>query len=339
MRLLRRDQHPDRPPAGLQQLAVTLRQVVLALVQHGQAHHVPGHRDRADLLHLEDPAGGDPGPRADRVEPEVDARRCLLCWLIEGSCAPSTAGKPAQIPQKGRSPGDIEPDPRRGGDALGAHHGLLLPGGPGPDRRRRHVRLGQRDQVRLRRAGVVHASRPDRARGPRDHPERRAGQPGRVRRRPDHADRAGRRQRAPGGGRLRLLAQRRGAAPVHRPRRRARLPVLGPGDLRRAPGLRLLRPAGHEGQLRARRHRPGGLAGRVEHGAGIEHPGRARRGGAPLAFPAHAGHADLHHRGRGRALPRGPRRARRHPARRVLPPVAGLLPRRRRDPGGDAAGL
>ena len=66
---------------------------------------------------------------------------------------------------------------------------------------------------------------------------------------------------------------------------------------------------------------------------------RPRRRGGPLAFPAHAGHADLHHRGRGRPLPRGPRRARRHPARRVLPPVAGLLPRRRRDLRGDAAGL
>ena len=207
-------------------------------------------------------------------------RRFLLCWLVKRSCAASNRGTPPRIPQKGRSPGDLEPDPRRGGDALGAHHGLLLPGGPGPDRRREDVRLGQRDQVRLRRAGLVHASQPDRARGPRDHPERRAGQPGRVRRRPDHADRAGRRQRAPGDGRLRLLAQRRGAAPVHRPRRRARLPVLGPGDLRRAPDLRLLRPAGHEGHLPARRHRPGGLAGRVQHGAGLDDrpgPATARR--------------------------------------------------------------
>ena len=77
--LLRRDQHPDGSPAGPQQLAILLRHVGLALVQHGQAHHVPGDRDLADLLHFEDPAGGDPGPRADRVEPEVDARRFLLC--------------------------------------------------------------------------------------------------------------------------------------------------------------------------------------------------------------------------------------------------------------------
>ena len=231
----------------------------------------------------------------------------------------------ARIPQKGRLPGDFEPDPRRGGDALGTHHGLLLPGGPRPDRRREDVPLGQRDQVRLRGARVVHVPQPDRARGPRDHPERRAGQPGRVRRRPDHADRAGGRQRAPGDGRVRLLAQRRGTAPVHRSRRRARLPVLGPGDLRRAPDLRLLRPAGHEGHLRAGRHRPGGLAGRVQHGGGVDDgsAGHRRRRGGALAFPAHAGHVHLHHRGRGRPVPRGPRRARRHPARRVLPPVAG----------------
>ena len=60
---------------------------------------------------------------------------------------------------------------------------------------------------------------------------------------------------------------------------------------------------------------------------------------APLAFPAHAGHADLHHGGRGRPVPLGPRRARRHPARCVLPPVTGRIPRRRRDPGGHAPGL
>jgi len=75
--------HINPPPTGehqyvLQRLSVLLWHVVLALVQHGQAHHMPGHGDGAHLLHLEDPAGGDPGPRADRVEPEVDARRYLL---------------------------------------------------------------------------------------------------------------------------------------------------------------------------------------------------------------------------------------------------------------------
>ncbi len=95
-----------------------------------------------------------------------------------------------------------------------------------------------------------------------------AGSAGRVRRRPDHADRPGRRERAAGGGGVRLLAQRRGPAPVHRPGRRRRLPVLRPGDVRRAPDLRLLRPARPEGDLRADRHRAGGLAGHLEHGAG-----------------------------------------------------------------------
>ena len=62
-------------------------------------------------------------------------------------------------------------------------------------------------------------------------------------------------QRAAGGRRLRLLAHRRGPAPVHRPGRRAGLPLLPVRDLRRAPGVRLLRPARPEGQLRAHRHR------------------------------------------------------------------------------------
>jgi len=90
--LLGRDQHPDRTPAGLEQLAVLLRQVVLALVQHRQAHDMPGHRDRADLLHLADPAGGDPGPRADRVEPEVDVLRYLGGWLMRGHVQSQTPG-------------------------------------------------------------------------------------------------------------------------------------------------------------------------------------------------------------------------------------------------------
>ena len=49
-----------------------------------------------------------------------------------------------------------------------------------------------------------------------------------------------------------------------------------------------------------------------------------------LALPADAAGADLHHRGRGRPVPRGAQRARRHPARHLLPRVAGRLPGCRR---------
>ena len=101
-----------------------------------------------------------------------------------------------------------------------------------------------------------------------------------------------RRERAAGGGRLRLLAQRRGAAPVHRPGRRRHLPVLGPGDVRRAPDLRLLRPARPEGDLRVLGARPGRLAGAVQHGARTC-AGEPRPGAGPaLALPADAGDVD-----------------------------------------------
>ncbi len=42
--------------------------------------------------------------------------------------------------------------------------------------------------------------------------------------------------RADGQSPMRLLAQRRGPAPVHRPCRQGCLPLLRPGDFRRAPG-------------------------------------------------------------------------------------------------------
>ena len=155
--------------------------------------------------------------------------------------------------------------------------------------------------------GSATLHRPDRARGPRDHPERHTGRPGRLRRRPDRADRAGGRERAAGGGRLRLLAQRRGPAPVHRPGRRAGLPVLAPGDVRRAPGLRLLRPARPEGGLRAHGDRARGLAGGLQLAPGVRASadGEVRR----WQFPATPADLDLHHGGGGRAVPRGPGRS------------------------------
>ena len=59
------------PQAGRQQLAVLVGDVVLVLVQVGQAHHVELDLDVPDLLHLFDPARRDPGPGAQRVEPEI----------------------------------------------------------------------------------------------------------------------------------------------------------------------------------------------------------------------------------------------------------------------------
>ena len=66
----RGDSDAHRAPGGLEHLAVVVRDV-LVLVEVAQAHHVPLHLDVADLLDLEDPAGGDPGEGAQGVEPEV----------------------------------------------------------------------------------------------------------------------------------------------------------------------------------------------------------------------------------------------------------------------------
>ena len=120
---------------------------------------------------------------------------------------------------------------------------------------------------------------------------------------------------------------------------RQRLHVLRPGDVRRAPHLRVLRPAGHEGDLRADRARARGLAGRLQHGARRRrrHPRRGRRAG--LALRPDAGHVDVHHPRLGRPLLRGARRARRDPARDHVPPVAGPVPGPGRDLRGHAAGV
>ena len=49
-----------------------------ALVVHGQGEGTPGHLNVADLLHLANPAGGNPAPGADRVEPEINLCGCVL---------------------------------------------------------------------------------------------------------------------------------------------------------------------------------------------------------------------------------------------------------------------
>ena len=50
---------------------VLVGELVSALVEDGQRHHVPADVDVAHLLDLQHPAGGDPGPRAEGIEPEV----------------------------------------------------------------------------------------------------------------------------------------------------------------------------------------------------------------------------------------------------------------------------
>src|SRR4051794_12436804 len=69
--LLGGDGDPDRTPVLLEPFPVLLRQVVATLVEDRQAHHVEADVNRPYLLDLEQPAGGQPGPRARRVEPHV----------------------------------------------------------------------------------------------------------------------------------------------------------------------------------------------------------------------------------------------------------------------------
>src|SRR6185312_5247461 len=88
-----------RRPGTAEELAVIVAELVAALVEHGQAHHPParGHRaDRRDLVH---PAGGDPRPRAEGVEPEVDGDRTLARGHASSSASLSVyPGNPGVVP-------------------------------------------------------------------------------------------------------------------------------------------------------------------------------------------------------------------------------------------------
>lgn len=73
MDLRGRGQNTDRCPRLPHQKTDALGQFVeAALIEDGKAHHVPGDVDRPGPADLQHPAGGQPRPRADGVEPEVD---------------------------------------------------------------------------------------------------------------------------------------------------------------------------------------------------------------------------------------------------------------------------
>src|SRR5579875_3011356 len=179
-----------------------------------------------------------------------------------------------------REPRGQQPHARRGARTLPAARHRVLPGRTGPDRRGHHVPLGDHGQVPLRQPRRLDVHRPVSPAGQRDPPEQAPAERGGLRRRPDQPARPGREQRTAGHRGLRVLAHRRGPAPVHRSRGRRRLLLLRPGDVRRAPHLRLLRPARPEGRVRVLGDRAARLAGGLEHGAG---PARARLSGAGRA--------------------------------------------------------
>ena len=61
----------NRHPSPAHHLQI-VRWHIPALVEYGEGHHVPTNLDRPDLFHLKDPAGGQPGPGADGIEPKID---------------------------------------------------------------------------------------------------------------------------------------------------------------------------------------------------------------------------------------------------------------------------
>ena len=142
------------------------------------------------------------------------------------------------------------------------------------------------------------------------------------------------RERAARRRRRRLHAHRRGPAPLRRPGRRGGLPLQPVRGRRRAAGVRLLRPARPQGDVHVHGHRAGPLAGRLGLAG---RPSRRRPATASptwrfeptprlstyvtalVAGPYHA----VHERADGAGRPHDP-------ARRVLPPLAGRAPRRRR---------
>ena len=140
------------------------------------------------------------------------------------------------------------------------------------------------------------------------------------------------------GRRGRALHQhRRGSAPVRRPGRRCRLPVLPVRDRRREEAFRLLRPAGPEGQIHRDGHRTGRLAGGVQRRDNGHRARPGRCAGAPLRD--HRTDEHLRHRPGRRPVPRGSRSPRRHRPGHLLPASPGPAPRRRAAVHRDEAGL
>ena len=163
------------------------------------------HVDVADLLDLEDPAGGDPAPRAQRVEPEVRAASFLAAVLRpcsnpldrqygQSSVQHQLSRARADVPDRRlvlTRRGTSQPDPRPGRRTRRARHRRQLPHRARPHRRQRrtrraHVPVG--DDRRVRRAGRRrHRHRHRRRHGAPRHAQRRRHR--RLRLRRVHRDR------------------------------------------------------------------------------------------------------------------------------------------------------
>ena len=80
----RRDDDPHRAPGLRPSAPVVLRQVP-ALVEVGQRHHVPADRRRRGPSRPRASSARHPGPRADRVEPEVGDAVCRRVGVMSGT--------------------------------------------------------------------------------------------------------------------------------------------------------------------------------------------------------------------------------------------------------------
>ena len=192
--------------------------------------------------------------------------------------------------------------------------------------------------------GAAHLHRPRRRVGAGDRAQRGAARPGHRRlRRPHRAARPRRRQHGAGRRGVRVLAHRRGAAPVHRPGRRLGLPLHAARAARRDAGLQLLRPARPQGHLPAH----GDRARRT--GRSSPTPPPPSRSRCPTGSPAGGSRPTARISTYITALVAGPYHSVRDeyvradgthdPARGVLPGLARAVPRPRRDPRGHQAGL
>ena len=192
-----------------------------------------------------------------------------------------------------------QPHPRGGRHPREPARRVGLPRRPGPHDQRGELLLDHHHRVQLPPARGLHLRRPPRRAGARDHAQRARPRPGHGLPRLAHrAARSPRRQRPGRAGRVPLLPQRGGPAPLRRPCRRPRLPLQPVRGRRRTAGLRLLRPAGPEVGLPLRGDGPVGLEGRLQR---TQPAALGRRATAPpVGVRADPPDVDLRHRRGGR---------------------------------------
>ena len=312
---------------------------------------MPGHLDVADLLHLEDPAGGDPGEGAGRVEPEVGIRLGSHTWC-----------KPAGGPDYSRHPMPSICFSSATTRVAGCAHAWNQPH-PG---RGRHPRRPPGRHVVLHRPGPHDrrhdaSARPPRSASPAPSPAPRPSPTSSTRRSTRSPSTATAIDPATAYADSRITLT--GLAADNELVVRADCPTRAPARACTASSTRSTTASTSTRSSRCRtpaacsppsssptsRRRSRSHVTAPDHWKVVsnsptpEPQEPSARAASRLAVRAHQADVDVHHRARRRRVPRGParlrRQARRHPARPLLPPVAGRAPRRRRAGRAHQAGL